>query len=127
MGDLSSASDFEQAWSLSDGQIGRYDGFSFGHSMLIIGSVDNQTNYQIHDPNVFEEEEIDWYLGGNPKGRNRLYNADEVWATVHGYAGGFGIAVAPPAKPSFTLTGSAQASAGISKMLVDPAGETLEL
>jgi hypothetical protein len=123
MADLSSGPDFEQAGSPNRGQIGRYDGFSLGHSMLIVGSVDNQQNYQVHDPNVFQSEAIDWYGDGSPKGRYRLYNADEIWTTVDAYAGGFGIAVSPPAgDDSAGTTSSKQVEAGSSETMIGPAG-----
>jgi hypothetical protein len=96
MDDLSVAADFEQAGSSKAGQVGRYNGFSFGHSMLIVGSVDHQKTYLVHDPNVFEADAVDWYGDGSPKGAFRRYDADEIWRTVQTYAGGFGIAVAPP-------------------------------
>jgi hypothetical protein len=123
MGDLSSGPDFEQAGSPNRGQIGRYDGFSLGHSMLIVGATDNQQNYQIHDPNVFASESIDWYGDGSPKGRYRLYNANEIWTTVYAYAGGFGIAVAPPsAGEPEAPSSSSQVQAGAGAALVGPAG-----
>jgi hypothetical protein len=123
MADLSSGPDFEQAGSPNRGQIGRYDGFSLGHAMLIVGSVDNQQNYQVHDPNVFSDEAFDWYGDGSPKGRYRLYNAGEIWTTVYAYAGGFGIAVAPPASNELEPPSSSrQVQAGAGDVLVGPAG-----
>jgi hypothetical protein len=104
MDDLSSATDFEKARSPDLGQAGRYDGFRYGHSMLIVGTSDERRNYQIHDPNVFEMVDVDWYSNGSPKGAYRRYNADEVWNTVNTYAGGFGIAVSRPASSSTAST-----------------------
>jgi len=123
MADLSSASDFEEAWSLDLRQVGRYDGFPYGHSMLIVGSNDDRRNYQVHDPNVFRNEKFDWYSNGSPKGAYRRYRADEIWHTVRTYADGFGIAVAPPAPAAGPASPTAdQVEASADDPLIGPAG-----
>lgn len=122
MADLSFAPDFEQPWSPNRGQIGRYDGFSLGHSMLIVGSADEQTTYQLHDPNVFDSEVVDWYADGSPKGAYRRYSAAEIWNTVRDYAGGFGIAVSPPESAGATTNSVSKVDAEAGDPLVGPAG-----
>ena len=123
MEDLSSATDFEEAWSPDLGQAGRYDGFPYGHSMLIVGTSDEHQNYQVHDPNVFESEDFDWYSNGSPKGAYRRYNVDEIWNTVNTYAGGFGIAVSPPlSADGVTATAPDPIEAGPGEPLDGPAG-----
>jgi hypothetical protein len=122
MADLSSAPDFEQPWSPKRGQVGRYDGFSLGHSMLIVGSADEQTTYQLHDPNVFHDEEVDWYADGSPKGAFRRYNAAEIWNTVRAYAGGFGIAVSPPESAVDAASAVSKVDAEAGDPLIGPAG-----
>ena len=121
MADISSASDFEDPWSPRRGQVGRYDGFSLGHSLLIVGCVDRQKNYEIHDPNVFHNENVDWYQDGTPKGAYRKYRAAEIWNTVDNYAGGFGIAVPPPSLET-PLATTAQLREGVGETLLSSAG-----
>jgi len=104
MADLTTASDYEEAYSPFWGQSGRYDAFSQGHAMLITGIADDAANYLIHDPNVFEGGTF-YYGDGAPKGAFRRYPAYQVWNTVSTYADGLGLAVAslnyePPAPPS---------------------------
>lgn len=118
MGDLSSASDFEQAWSPKEDQVGRYDGFSLGHSMLIAGVTADGGTYLVHDPNVFRSEEIGWYQDRSPKGSYRRYNADEIWRTVSAYAAGFAIAVPPP-----MTTNDSPADSPTSRQVEDGAGD----
>lgn len=122
MADISYAPDFEQAWAPNAGQVGRYDGFSYGHSMLIVGSVNDRQTYQIHDPNVFDSEDVDWYRDGSPKGAYRRYDASEIWNTVNGYAGGFAIAVSPPASAVEGSKSSAQVEAEAGDAVIGPAG-----
>ena len=95
MADFSTAPDFEEAWSPFWGQSGRYDGFSQGHALLIVGKTEDESNYLIHDPNVFPSNATSYYGDGAPKGSFRPYNAVEVWSTVGRYAEGLGLAVAP--------------------------------
>lgn len=96
MSDLSVAPDFEQAWSPFWGQSGRYDGYSAGHALTVVGRSDDGLNYLIHDPNVFPYEGTSFYGDGAPKGAFRAYNANEVWYTIATYASGEGLAVAGP-------------------------------
>lgn len=95
MADLTTAPDYEEPFSLFSGQTGRYDAFSSGHALVIAGIADAGANYLIHDPNVFQTSGTYFYGNGAPKGSFRRYNAAEVWHTVHTYADGLGLAVAP--------------------------------
>jgi hypothetical protein len=96
MSDLSSAPDYEEAWSANWGQSGRYDAFAAGHALLVVGTADGGLNYVVHDPNVFSDGTY-WYGDGSPKGAYRKYNAEELWATIGRYAKGQALAVTPPA------------------------------
>jgi hypothetical protein len=95
MADLTAAPDYEEPYSLFSAQTGRYDAFSMGHALVIVGIADGGTNYLIHDPNVFSTSGTYFYGDGAPKGSYRRYSAAEVWHTVHAYADGLGLAVAP--------------------------------
>lgn len=99
MADLGAAPDFEEAYSPFWGQAGRYDAFSLGHGLLIVGIADGGANYLVHDPNVFFDSGTYYYGDGAPKGSFRRYSAIEIWNTVGSYAGGLGLAVAPKALP----------------------------
>jgi hypothetical protein len=95
MADLPAAPDFEEAYSPFWGQSGRYDAFSLGHALLIVGIADDGANYLIHDPNVFPDSGTYYYGDGAPKGAFRRYSAPAVWNTIGTYADGLGLAVAP--------------------------------
>lgn len=96
MANFSAAPDFEEPYSPFWGQSGRYNSYAQGHAMLITGIADQGANYLVHDPNVFPYAGTYFYGDGAPKGAFRRYSAAEVWNTVGGYAGGLGLAVAPP-------------------------------
>lgn len=99
MSDFSVAGDIEQAYSANWGQSGRYDSFSEGHALMIVGSTDGGANYLVHDPNVFPYDSTSYYGDGTPKGSFRRYSAAETWYTVGTYAEGLGLAVVPPQAP----------------------------
>jgi hypothetical protein len=98
MGSLSAAGDFEVAWAQNAGWQGRYDAFSEGHAMLIVGQTADESSYYIHDPNVFPGDATGYYSDGTPKGQYRLYNAAEIWWNIATYANGLGLAVVPYAQ-----------------------------
>lgn len=95
MGSFSAAGDFEVAWAQNAPWQGRYDGFSEGHAMVIVGVSDDGYSYLVHDPNVFPGDATGFYSDGTPKGAYRLYSAAEVWYTVASYANGLGLAIVP--------------------------------
>jgi hypothetical protein len=97
MADLPAAPDYEEAYSPFWGQSGRYDAFSQGHALLVVGIADEGANYLIHDPNVFPGSGTYFYGDGAPKGVFRRYSAPAVWNTIGTYADGLGLAVAPQA------------------------------
>ena len=95
MGSVSAAGDYEVAWAENAPWQGRYDSFSEGHAMLIVGASDDGLSYLVHDPNVFPGDATGFYSDGTPKGSYRRYSAAEVWYTVATYANGLGLAVVP--------------------------------
>ena len=95
MGALSAAGDYEVAWAQNSGWQGRYDSFSEGHAMLIVGVSDDGASYLVHDPNVFPGEGTGFYSDGSPKGMYRKYSAPEIWWNVATYASGLGLAIVP--------------------------------
>ncbi|HET7055680.1 MAG TPA: C39 family peptidase [Thermomicrobiales bacterium] len=95
MGALSAAGDYMVAWAQNSGWQGRYDSFSEGHAMLIVGLSEDGYSYLVHDPNVFPGDATGFYNDGTPKGAYRRYSAWELWGTVANYANGMGLAVVP--------------------------------
>jgi hypothetical protein len=95
MGALSAAGDYMVAWAQNSGWQGRYDSFSEGHAMLIVGVSDDGYSYLVHDPNVFPGDATGFYNDGTPKGAYRRYSAWELWGTGANYANGMGRAVVP--------------------------------
>jgi len=95
MGSLSAGGDFEVAWANNSGWQGRYDAFSEGHAMMIVGQTADESSYYVHDPNVFPGDATGYYSDGTPKGQYRRYSAAEIWWNIATYAGGLGLAVIP--------------------------------
>jgi hypothetical protein len=95
MGALSAAGDYMVAWAQNSGWQGRYDSFSEGHAMLIVGLSEDGDRFLVHDPNVFAGDATGFYNDGTPKGAYRRYSAWELWGTVANYANGMGLAVVP--------------------------------
>jgi hypothetical protein len=95
MGSLSAGGDFEVAWANNSGWQGRYDAFSEGHAMMIVGQTADESSYYVHDPNVFPGDATGYYSDGTPKGQYRRYSAAEIWWNIATYAGGLGLAVVP--------------------------------
>jgi hypothetical protein len=95
MGNFSAAGDYMVAWATNAGWQGRYDSFSEGHAMMIVGVNEAGTSYLVHDPNVFPGDATDYYSDGTPKGQYRQYSAAELWYTMATYANGLGLAVVP--------------------------------
>lgn len=95
MGSFSAAGDYMVAWAQNAAWQGRFDSFSEGHAMLIVGVSDDGYSYLVHDPNVFPGDPTGYYSDGTPKGAYRRYSAAEVWYTVANYANGLGLAIVP--------------------------------
>jgi hypothetical protein len=102
MADLSPADDFEKAYAENWGWSGRYDSFSGGHAMFVVGTADGGANYLVHDPNVFPGSGSYYYGDGSPKGAFRKYSSVELWNTVAAYASGLALAVVPPVSPTIS-------------------------
>jgi hypothetical protein len=95
MGSFSAAGDYMVAWAQNGAWQGRFDSFSEGHAMMIVGVSDDGYSYLVHDPNVFPGDATGFYSDGTPKGAYRRYSAAEVWYTVANYANGMGLAIVP--------------------------------
>ena len=94
MGDLSAAGDYMVAWAQNSGWQGRFDSFSEGHAMLIVGLSDDGYSYLVHDP-TSSPATRPVSTATTPKGAYRRYSAWELWGTIANYANGMGLAVVP--------------------------------
>lgn len=95
MGSISVAGDYMVAWAQNGEWQGRFDNYSLGHAMMIVGVSEDGYSYLVHDPNVFPGDATGYYSDGAPKGAYRRYSAAEVWYTVANYANGMGLAIVP--------------------------------
>ena len=98
MGALSAAGDYEVAYAENAAWQGRFDSFSEGHAMMIVGLADDGYSYLIHDPNVFPGDATGYYSDGSAKGAYRRYSVAEITYNVAVYGDAMGLAIVPYAQ-----------------------------
>jgi hypothetical protein len=98
MGTLSAAGDYEVAYAEKGAWQGRYDSFSEGHAMVIVGLADDGLSYLVHDPNVFPGDATGYYSDGTPKGQYRRYSVNEITWNMASQGDSMGLAIVPYAQ-----------------------------
>ena len=77
-----------------DDRIGRFYGKTYGHFIILKGyvTIDGVDYFEVYDPYTMNS----YYTDGSPKGKDRLYRADEVEKTVRDWGDGEYIVINPP-------------------------------
>lgn len=79
-------------------RVGRYYVFGGGHYLVIKGLSEDRRAYRVHDPNVYLPlgYATYWYADDTPKGRDRLYPREQVWAAMYATGGNQAVELLPP-------------------------------
>ncbi len=98
VGRIAPGPDYEGRTSSPGQRRGRYYRFSGGHYFVIKGVTEDGAYYRVHDPNVYLPlgYATYWYADGMPKGRDRLYPREQVWAAMQASGGNQAVELLAP-------------------------------